>query len=50
MINDVLELAKIEANRLELRPVAWDSAELLQELTGLFQGRAEYKSLAFHIE
>ena len=50
LINDVLELAKIEANRLELRPVAWDSAELLQELTGLFQGRADYKNLAFHIE
>ena len=50
LINDVLELAKIEANRLELRPVAWDSAELVQELTGLFQGRAEYKGLAFHIE
>ncbi|HAS50967.1 MAG TPA: hypothetical protein DCS21_04225 [Gammaproteobacteria bacterium] len=50
LINDVLELAKLEANRLELRPVAWDSAELVQELTGLFQGRAECQGLAFHIE
>ena len=50
LINDVLELAKIEANRFELLPVAWDSAELLQELAGLFRGRAEQKGLYFHME
>jgi len=50
LINDVLELAKIEANRFELFPVAWDSAELLQELAGLFRGRAEQKGLHFHME
>jgi signal transduction histidine kinase len=50
LINDVLEMAKIEANRFEPHPVLWDSAELAQELTGLFQARAEQKDLDFRIE
>jgi signal transduction histidine kinase len=48
--DEVLDLAKIEADRLELRPVDWDSGELLQELQGMFRGRAERKGIELRIE
>jgi signal transduction histidine kinase len=50
LIDEVLDLAGIEADRLELRPVAWDSGELLQELQGMFGGQAERKGIELRIE
>ncbi len=50
LINDALDLAKIEADRFELVPEEWSSPELLRELGGMFRGRAEQKGIAFRIE
>jgi PAS domain S-box-containing protein len=50
LINDVLDLAKIEAGNFELLPVEWDSVELLQELAGMFGGRARKKGIELRIE
>jgi len=50
LINDVLDLAKIEAGSFELHPVECDSVELLQELAGTFAGRARQKGVALRIE
>jgi len=50
LINEVLDLAKIEADRLELTPVDWDSAALLQELEAMFRPRTEQKGIALRID
>jgi PAS domain S-box-containing protein len=50
LINEVLDLAKIEADRLELAPVDWDCAALLQELDAMFRPRTEQKGIALRIE
>lgn len=50
LVNDVLDLAKVEANRFDLVPVDWNSADLWRELAEMFRGRAEQKGVGFRIE
>jgi PAS domain S-box-containing protein len=50
LINEVLDLAKIEAGRFELMPVEWDSHELLSELAGIFRPRADEKGILLRVE
>lgn len=50
LINDVLDLAKIESGRLQLRPVVFDLHGELAELGGLFAERATAKGLAFDLD
>jgi len=50
LVNEVLDLAKIEADRFELMPIEWNCAEFFQELTGMFRVRAGQKGINFHIE
>jgi len=50
LINDVLDLAKIESNRIELYPTDFSLPEFLQGLAELFQMRAEQKGIAFLYE
>jgi CheY-like chemotaxis protein/anti-sigma regulatory factor (Ser/Thr protein kinase) len=50
LINDVLELLKIDANRVELQPVRFDLHQLLADLEAMFRLRAERKRLALHVE
>ena len=50
LINDVLEISKIEAGRIILQPSAFELRRLLQDLEGLFTLRARQKGLALHIE
>ncbi|MDM8548111.1 response regulator [Candidatus Venteria ishoeyi] len=47
LINDILDLAKIEAGRFELFPEVWDTHEFFKELTAMFRIRAEQKEIAF---
>lgn len=49
LINDVLDLAKIEAGRMALHPVAFDCRAMLTGLTRMFQLRLEAKQLQFEI-
>lgn len=49
LINDVLELTKIEAGRLSITPVPFDLHRLLRDLDGLFRLRAETRQLSFAI-
>lgn len=50
IVNDVLDLSKIEANEMALDPVPVDLRELLEEVGGVFAPQAEAKRLAFHLE
>jgi signal transduction histidine kinase len=45
LLNDILDLAKIEAGRLEVRPEPVTLAELVNEVVGLHYGAAAQKAL-----
>ncbi|HKX95532.1 MAG TPA: ATP-binding protein [Methylibium sp.] len=49
VINDILDLSKIETGQVELEELAIDLPALLSELTTLVAGRAEEKALQFEI-
>jgi PAS domain S-box-containing protein len=50
LINDILDLAKIEAERLELEPTVFNLNDFFKEITGLFQMRTQQKGIAFNYE
>jgi PAS domain S-box-containing protein len=50
MINDVLDLSKIEAGRIELEAEAFDLPALLQDIGHMFEVRAESAHLRFDLE
>ncbi len=50
LINDILDLAKIEANHIEFCPTDFGFGEFLQGIVELFQIRAEKKGINFHYE
>lgn len=47
MINDVLEISKIETGHLELDPKAFDLLDLFEDLNNMFSIRAANKELSF---
>jgi len=49
LINDVLDLARVEAGRLELRPTPFRLSELIGEIGPVFQHRAQLRGLAFEV-
>ncbi|MDZ8107798.1 MAG: PAS domain S-box protein [Nostoc sp. DedQUE12a] len=50
LINDVLEMSKIEAGRIVLNPTSFDLHRLLQEMQQMFQVRAKDKNLSLSFE
>ena len=50
LINDVLDLSKIEAGRMELQPVDFDLAKLVDGLATMFQLRCREKELGWRAE
>jgi CheY-like chemotaxis protein len=50
LINDVLDISKIEAGRLELIPVQYDVASLLNDIITLNLLRAEDKPITFKLD
>ena len=50
MINDVLDLSKIESGRVDLEPEAFDLPRMLEEIGQMFQLRAEIAGLRFQLE
>ena len=50
LINDVLDLSKIEAGKLQLNPQGTDIAELTGEIVALFEPMAEAKRLVLRSE
>ncbi len=49
-VNDILDLAKIEAGRLECLPQVFEPHPFFKELKSLFKLQAEHKALFFHYE
>jgi PAS domain S-box-containing protein len=50
MINDVLDISKIEAGRLELETQACDLRKLLHDISDMFTVRAKNKQLGFELQ
>ncbi len=49
VIDDILDLARIDAGRLELAPSDFDLASLARELVGMFQHQCEEKKLGLRV-
>lgn len=50
ILNDILDMSKIEAGKLELSPSEVDLPQLLRDVHALFQANAEGKGLAFPLD
>jgi PAS domain S-box-containing protein len=50
LINNILEMSKIEAGRMELNPSEFDLRNLLEEIEKMFRLRAEERGLEFQVE
>jgi signal transduction histidine kinase/CheY-like chemotaxis protein len=50
LINDILDLSKIEAHKLELHISEFNLPDLLKSISALFQMRAEQKGISFTYE
>jgi len=50
LINDILDISKVEAGKLEIRPVNTSVARLVDGLRGLFQPLATDKQLDFQVD
>jgi PAS domain S-box-containing protein len=49
LINDVLDMSKIEAGRIEINPSTFNLPRLLDDLAAMFRLRAEAKALRFEM-
>jgi signal transduction histidine kinase len=50
LISDVLDISKVEAGKMELMPVQYDTASLLNDIIGLNMIRAEDKPIVFKLD
>lgn len=50
LINDILDLAKIEAGKMEVRPTEFSLADLIERLVGMSRSLAEKKNIDLTIE
>ncbi len=50
IINDILDLSKIEAGKMEIINVEYSFASLLNDLVNMMQKRAEDKGLSLHLD
>ena len=50
LINDVLDMSKIESGKMEIVPVSYETGVMLSEIVNMMWIKAKEKSLAFHVE
>ena len=49
LINDILDMSKLESGCMELTPTVYSVGDMLSELVGMFWGRAKEKGLEFRV-
>jgi len=47
ILNDILDLSKLEAGKMELKPIAVDLIKTIEEIHALFEARASEKGITF---
>jgi signal transduction histidine kinase/ActR/RegA family two-component response regulator len=47
VVNDILDFSQLQAGQLQLRPEDFDLSDLVAEVVGLFQAKADEKNLLF---
>lgn len=50
LINDFLDMSKIESGRMDIVPVTYDVGDMLSDVVNMIWIRAKEKGLAFHID
>ena len=50
LLNDLLDLSKVEAGQLEFQSAAWSPSAVVQEIQRTFQGTANLKGLRWQVE
>jgi signal transduction histidine kinase/DNA-binding response OmpR family regulator len=50
LINDILDLSKIEANRVELSPTDLNFNDFIKQINDLFKIKAEQKNITYHYQ
>ena len=50
LINDVLDMSKIESGKMDIIPVSYETGVMLSEIVNMIWIRAKEKNIAFHIE
>jgi len=50
LINDILDISKIEANRVELLPTDFSFEGFIKQINELFQMKAEQKDITYHYQ
>ncbi len=50
IINDILDISKIEEGKVEIIPVDYDLSSVINDLTNMIQARAESKGLSLKLE
>ena len=50
LINDILDMSKLESGKMELTPVTYDTGAMLSDIVGMLWLRAKEKGLEFHID
>ena len=50
LINDILDMSKIESGKMDIVPVVYETGTMLSEIVNMIWGRANSKGLAFAVE
>ena len=50
LINDILDMSKIESGRMDIVPVSYDAGDMLSDVVNMIWVRAKEKGLEFHID
>lgn len=50
LINDILDMSKIESGKMDIVPAEYDVGEMLSTLVGMIWVRAKEKGLEFHVD
>ena len=50
LINDILDMSKIESGKMDIVPTAYDVGAMLSDLVGMIWIRAKEKGLEFHVD